>query len=126
MIDPKELTDEELIRREFMRRFSMWDLPTEKLDERLRSTPNEKRQEHYLGVTDFVNSQAFNDEIAEWKRRVIHTLAIGEKDGVVLSETAKAGLKIFLCEIDNWVGILKMRSTFLQSHRPLVSPSRSI
>ena len=119
MQDPKTMTDEELIRAEFMRRFSTWDIPVDHIDTTLATIPNEVRQAHYLDLQSILDKPAFKREIDDWKRRVSKVLAMGVYNNQELSAVHRYGLQILLCEIDNFVDIMKKRSALLSPPKPL-------
>lgn len=119
MIDPTTLTDEEVIRAEFMRRFSTWDIPVDKIDITLQNVPNEVRQTHYLDLQSILEKPAFKREIDDWKRRVSKVLAMGVYNGQELSAVHRYGLQILMCEIENFVETLQRRSTLLTPPQPL-------
>ena len=113
------MTDEELIRAEFMRRFSTWDIPVDHIDKLLANLPNEMRQTHYLDVQSIMEKPAFKREIDDWKRRVSKVLAMGVYNGQELSAVHRYGLQILLCEIDNFIDILGKRAALLSPTKPL-------
>lgn len=119
MLDVKSLTDEELIRAEFMRRFSTWDIPVDHIDTTLKAVPNEVRQTHYLDLTSILEKPAFKREIDDWKRRVSRVLAMGVYNGQELSAVHRYGLQILLCEIDNFVDTMQKRSALVSPPKPL-------
>ena len=118
-MNPKELTDDELIKAEFGRRFSLWDIPLEKLDMTLEKMTNEIRQGHYIDLKTILEKPAFKREINDWLRRVSQTLAMGIHNGRELSEVERQGLRICMLEIKNFEDTLTKRSMLLSPTKPL-------
>lgn len=122
----KELTDEQVIQKEFMRRFSMWDIPVEKLQISLDKMPNEVKQGHYIEIKDILAKDAFKRELSDWLRRVSFTLSIGIWNGVKLTDIQSEALRIVMLEIKNFEETLEKRSMLAIPPRPLRSPSDKI
>lgn len=117
----KKLADDEVVKQEFMRRFSAWDIPVEQLQVSLDRLTNEQRQGHYLDLKEILDKPAFKRELDDWKRRVAKTLAMGVNPSAKtdLTELEKQGLRIMMLEIDNFESMLRSRAN-------LVSPVRAL
>lgn len=119
MKKPVEMTDDELVRAEFMRRFSTWNIPIERISTLLDRVPNEERQMHYQELNELINKDAFKREIADWKRRVAKTLAMGIHNDREISEVEKQGLRILMIEIENFEETLRKRAMLVIPPKPL-------
>src|ERR1051326_4125441 len=126
MTEIEVMPDNELIRAEFMRRFSTWNIPIEQLDITLQTLTNEERQMHYLDLKDILSKPAFHREIADWKRRVSRTLSMGIANGKELTELEKQGLRQLLIEIEVMVEMWTKRSMLGLPTKPLNKLSKKV
>jgi hypothetical protein len=125
------LTDDELIRAEFMRRFSTWNIPVDKLDVTLSALPNEHRQMHYRDLKDILAKDAFRREISDWKRRVSRTLSMGvtttaRNETRELTELEKQGLRQLMIEIELFVETLERRAMLAIPPKPLRAMGKKV
>lgn len=115
----RELTEDQLVHEEFMRRFSAWDIPVEQLQLGLDAMPNEQRQQHYMEVRDILAKPAFKRELADWVRRVSRALAMGVSHGQPLTELQQQSLRIMMLEIQHFQDMLEKRAALLAAPQPL-------
>lgn len=122
----KAVTDDELIRLEFNRRFVLQELPTIPLSNDLESTPEVVRQEHYRKIAEILEDSSFQKEIADWKRRLMRQLAIGvvTVDGKTrdMTDLERQGWRQTLIEIEREMEVLTdraMRKQVTKSLHPI-------
>lgn len=121
-----EMTEDEIVKKEFARRFSTWDIPVEQLDITLGKLPNEQRQEHYFELQSILEKKAFHREIADWKRRISRSLALGTTSKGEMTELERQGLRQTLCEIEAFVEMLQRRSEYGKRTTPLAARSKNV
>lgn len=122
----EELTDEQVLQREFMRRFSTWNIPVEKLQITLETFTNEDRQQHYIELGEIISKKAFKREIEDWKRRVSRALAMGVLNGREIPELERKGLQILMIEIENFETTLHQRARLRTAPAPLRPIARRV
>ena len=121
-----QMSEDEVIKKEFMRRFSTWNIPIEHIDVTLSKVPNEVRQQHYQELKDIISKDAFKREVNDWKRRVARTLSMGIWNNQEITELQKQGLRMFMIEIENFEETLSKRAMLTSPVKPLRALSEKI
>lgn len=128
--DISKLTDNELIRLEFNRRFAFQDLPTEPLNLVLDQETAGQRQVHYRRVAEFFVDPVIVREIQDWKRRLMRQLALGtvNVEGNIreMTDLEKQGWRQALIEIEREVEVLRDRALRKENVKPLRPASTKI
>ena len=126
-----ELSNDQLIRLEFNRRFFLQELPTEPFVVTLAQTAEVARQEHYRKIAEIIEEPAFQAEISDWKRRLMRQLAMGLVTGIDghsrdMTELEKQSWRQVLIEVEREMEILKDRASYKDPVKSLRSPAAKI